>query len=77
MAVNKTVERIHLVRAFFWIPATIFVFAMGWHHDTRKLVIVTLVYSAYANLESGYSTYQGRRSERKASKLSRDSCQCK
>lgn len=58
-------EFMHLARALSWIPLTGLVFAVGWHNDTRKLVIVTLIYSAYANMESGLATWQGRRAERR------------
>lgn len=63
---STRLEWLHIARAFCWIPLTAAVFAAGWHNDTRKLVIVTLIYSAYANFESGLATWQGRRAERRS-----------
>lgn len=60
------VEYFHMARAWSWIPITAAVFAFGWHHNTNLLVIITLIYSAYANFESGIASYQGRRAERRS-----------
>ncbi len=49
----------HLVRAFAWIPITAAVFLLGW----ENIVAITLLYSAYANFESGLATHHGRRAE--------------
>lgn len=49
----------HLARALAWIPLTAAVFVVGW----ENVVAVTLLYSAYANVESGLATWQGRRAE--------------
>lgn len=59
-------EIVHLARAVLWIPLTGLVFALGWQNDTRKLVIVTLIYSAYANFAGDLGVWQGRRSERRS-----------
>jgi hypothetical protein len=59
---TKFVEHLHLARALSWIPATTAVFLLGW----QNVVAVTLLYSAYANVESGLATWQGRRAERHA-----------
>lgn len=59
---SKLVEHLHLARAFAWIPITGAVFLLGW----QNVVAITLLYSAYANFESGLATYQGRRSERES-----------
>lgn len=45
-----------------WIPLTIAVFFAGW----ENVVAVTFLYSAWANTESGFSTWQGRRAERRS-----------
>jgi hypothetical protein len=59
---TKFVEHLHLVRALSWIPTTAAIFLLGW----ENVVAVTLLYSAYANVESGLATWQGRRAERHA-----------
>lgn len=59
---SRLVERLHLIRALSWIPLTGGVFLLGW----ENVVAVTLLYSAYANVESGLATWQGRRAERHA-----------
>lgn len=63
---TKAIEYMHLARAFMWIPLTAGVFAVGWHHDTRKIVIVTLIYSGYANFTGDLGVWQGRRAERRS-----------
>lgn len=55
-------EHLHLLRALSWIPITAAVFLVGW----ENVVAVTLMYSAYANLESGLATWQGARAKREA-----------
>lgn len=55
-------EWFHAARAFSWIPITAAVFLAGW----ENVVAITLLYSAYANFESGLATYQGRRAERRS-----------
>lgn len=59
---TKTVEYLHLARAVMWVPLTAAVFIVGW----ENVVAITLLYSAYANFESGMATYQGRRAERRS-----------
>lgn len=59
---TRLVEHLHLARALSWIPVTAAVFLLGW----ENVVAITLLYSAYANFESGLATYQGRRSERRS-----------
>jgi ABC-type nitrate/sulfonate/bicarbonate transport system permease component len=56
------VEKFHLARALCWIPLTLLVF--GIHAE--NVVAITLLYSAYANVESGLATWQGRRAERRS-----------
>lgn len=60
--VTRAIEHLHLARAIAWIPLTAAVFIVGW----ENVVAVTLLYSAYANIESGLATWQGRRAERRA-----------
>lgn len=59
---SRRVERLHLARALSWIPITALVFFLGW----ENVVAVTLLYSAYANVESGLATTAARRAERRA-----------
>lgn len=59
---TRWAEYLHLGRALSWIPLTGLVFALGW----QNIVAITLLYSAYANLESGLATWQGRRAERRS-----------
>lgn len=50
----------HLARGLFWVPATVVVFGFGW----ENVVAVTLLYSAYANVESGIASWNGARAKR-------------
>lgn len=59
---SRLVEHLHLARAIAWIPLTGAVFIVGW----QNVVAITLLYSAYANFESGLATWQGRRAERRS-----------
>lgn len=59
---SRLVEHLHLARALLWIPLTAGVFLAGW----ENVVAITLLYSAYANFESGLATWQGRRAERRS-----------
>lgn len=45
-----------------WVPVTGAVFLVGW----QNVVAVTLLYSAYANLESGLATWNGARAKKAA-----------
>lgn len=56
------VQRFHLGRALSWIPLTGLVFFLGW----ENVVAITLLYSAYANVESGLATWQGRKAQEEA-----------
>lgn len=53
-------ERFALARGLSWIPLTVAVFLAGW----ENVVAVTLLYSAYANVESGISAYFAARAGR-------------
>lgn len=59
---KRTLEYFHLGRAVSWIPITTVVFVLGWENK----VVITLLYSAYANFEGGIASWQGRRSERRS-----------
>ena len=56
---KKVVEWFHISRALLWIPLTAAIFFIGW----QNVVAVTFLYSAYANLESGVASWQGRRAQ--------------
>lgn len=49
----------HLGRALIWVPITTSVFLLGW----ENVVAITLLYSAYANLEAGLATFGARRAQ--------------
>jgi hypothetical protein len=60
---GRFAELFAAVRAFSWIPITAAVFLLGW----ENVVAVTLLYSAYANFESGIAAWMSGKAARKSS----------